>query len=43
MDEEHIEKVIETYKKREFVDKFAYVAELDEIVENDTYALKAEE
>lgn len=35
MDEEHIEKIIETYKNREFVDKFAYVAEFDEIVEND--------
>ncbi|SHF16800.1 type I restriction enzyme M protein [Atopostipes suicloacalis DSM 15692] len=35
MDEGHIEKIIETYKNREFVDKFAYVAEFDEIVEND--------
>ena len=35
MNEEHIDKIIETYKKREFVDKFAYVAEFDEIIEND--------
>ncbi len=35
MNEEHIEKIIDVYKNREFVDKFAYVAEFDEIVEND--------
>lgn len=35
MNEKHIERIIETYNKREFVDKFAYVAEYDEIVEND--------
>jgi type I restriction enzyme M protein len=35
MNEEHIEKIIDVYKNREFMDKFAYVAEFDEIVEND--------
>lgn len=33
--EENIEKILETYKKREFVDKYAYLAPYDEIVEND--------
>ena len=35
MNEEHINKVIDTYNNREFVDKFAYVADFDEIAEND--------
>ncbi|MCC3359676.1 type I restriction-modification system subunit M [Bacillus sp. REN16] len=33
--EQDIEKVIETYEKREKIDKFSYVATLDEIKEND--------
>jgi len=32
---ENIQKVIDTYKKRESVDKYAYLATLDEIAEND--------
>ncbi len=32
---EHIERIVETYKKRENVDKYAYVASFDEIKEND--------
>lgn len=35
MEKEHIDKVIDAYVNREFVDKFAYRAEFDEIVEND--------
>lgn len=35
MNEEHIQKILDTYKKREDVDKFAHVATLDEIKEND--------
>lgn len=35
MNKEHIDKIVNTYVNREFVDKFAYVAEFDEIVEND--------
>ena len=30
-----IERIIETYRKREAVDKYSYVAEKSEIVEND--------
>lgn len=30
-----IDKIIETYKKRETIDKYSYVASLDEIAEND--------
>ncbi|WP_066173586.1 type I restriction-modification system subunit M [Bacillus marinisedimentorum] len=33
--EQDIEKVVETYEKRETVDKYSYVATLDEIKEND--------
>lgn len=33
--DENINKIIETYKKREDVDKYAHVASLDEIKEND--------
>ena len=32
---EHIEKIVATYKARENVDKYAYVADFDEIKEND--------
>lgn len=35
MNKQHIEKIIDAYNNREFVDKFAYVADFDEIVEND--------
>ena len=31
----HVEKIIKTYQKREGVEKYAYVASLDEILEND--------
>ncbi len=31
----HVDKIIETYAKRESVDKYAHVASFDEIVEND--------
>ncbi len=33
--EQDIEKIVETYEKRETVDKYSYVATLDEIKEND--------
>lgn len=33
--EEHIDKILETYKERKDVDKYAHVAAYDEIVEND--------
>ncbi|MDN6626935.1 MAG: type I restriction-modification system subunit M [Pisciglobus halotolerans] len=33
--DEHIDAILEAYSKREFIDKYAYVAEFDEIVEND--------
>ena len=32
---EHIDKIVETYEKRQTVDKYSYVASLDEIKEND--------
>jgi len=32
---EHVEKIVKTYEKREHIDKYAYVASLDEIKEND--------
>ena len=32
---EHIEKLLNAYKQREFIDKYAYVAKMDEIIEND--------
>lgn len=33
--EEHIDKILDTYKKREDIEKYAHVAKYDEIVEND--------
>ena len=33
--EANLEKIVETYQNREFVDKYAYVASFDEIAEND--------
>ncbi len=33
--DEHVDQIVQTYKNREFVEKFAYVASLDEIEEND--------
>lgn len=33
--EDNLAKIIDTYQKREFVDKYAYVASFDEIAEND--------
>lgn len=33
--DEHVQKIIETYSARQNVDKFAYVASLEEIIEND--------
>jgi len=33
--EAHVEKLLETYAKRETVDKYSYVAKLEEVVEND--------
>lgn len=35
LEEKHIDKIYETYLKREEVEKYAYVATYDEIVEND--------
>ena len=32
---DNIDRIVETYKKRENVDKYAYVASFDEIIEND--------
>jgi len=34
-EKDHIEKIVKTYKKRKYVDKYAYVADFDEIEEND--------
>lgn len=36
---EHIEKIVETYKKRESVDKYSYVASLKEVIEDNAYNL----
>lgn len=33
--DEHIESIITTYRERKTIDKFSYVASLDEVVEND--------
>lgn len=33
--EEHIYKIVHTYRKRKTIDKFSYVAPLEEVVEND--------
>ena len=35
LNEDNLEKIVETYKNREFVDKYAYVASFHEIAEND--------
>lgn len=35
MNEEHIQKILDTYLKRESVEKYSHVAEYEEIVEND--------
>lgn len=35
LSDENIAKIVETYQKREFVDKYAYLATFDEIKEND--------
>jgi len=32
---EHVEKIVDTYQKRETIDKYSYVATLDEVAEND--------
>ncbi|MDE0411565.1 MAG: N-6 DNA methylase, partial [Gammaproteobacteria bacterium] len=31
----HVEKIVDVYRKREAIDKYAYVASLDEVREND--------
>ena len=33
--EEHVNKIVETYLNREMIDKYSYVATLDEVKEND--------
>ena len=33
--DEHVEKIIDTYQRREAIDKYAYVASLGEVAEND--------
>ena len=35
LSDEHVDKIIETYGKRETIDKYAYVATLSEVTEND--------
>ena len=35
MTDKHVEKIVSAYEKRETVDKYSYVATLDEIKEND--------
>ena len=35
MEEEHIAKVVETYRKREAVERYSHLATPDEIIEND--------
>lgn len=35
MTEEHVNKILKTYQNRETLDKYSYVADYDEIVEND--------
>ena len=39
LSDEHINKIIETYKKRETIDKYSYVANLDEIKNENEYNL----
>ena len=33
--DEHVERIVETYRKREVIEKYSYLANLEEIVEND--------
>ena len=33
--DEHVEKIVDAYQKREAIDKYTYVASLDEVKEND--------
>ena len=35
LEQEHIDKIVDAYEKRENVDKFAYKAAMDEIIKND--------
>ena len=35
LSEEHIQKIIDAYAERKDIDKYAHVASLDEIIEND--------
>ncbi len=35
LSEEHIDKIVKTFKERQTIDKYSYVASLEEIVEND--------
>lgn len=35
LEQEHIDKIVDAYEKRESIDKFAYKASMDEIIEND--------
>ena len=35
LEEKHIDKILETYKERQDIEKYAYLASFDEIVEND--------
>lgn len=35
LSDEHVDRIIETYRKRETIDKYAYVAALSEVKEND--------
>lgn len=35
LEQEHIDKIVDTYAKRQDIDKFAHVAKMEEIIEND--------
>lgn len=35
LEQEHIDKIVDAYEKRQDIDKFAHVADMSEIVEND--------
>ena len=35
LEESHIDQIIEAYKKREFIDKYAYLATFEKVAEND--------
>ena len=35
MTDENVEKIIDTFKSRETIDKYSYLASLDEVVDND--------